>query len=186
MMPTSPAHARAPMLVWDASPLHHAIKAGKIDVLADIARNGGGAPRLNVTTQAVVSELEHYRLPVVDLTWLDVVHVDDLDEIESLVRWMTRVSGSKSNQGEATVLAWAEVHGAIAVLDDADARRIARREGLEVWGSLRVLAESVSSGYVTSYVATTLVDAMIESGARYPAACSRGRFIHWAKDAGLL
>jgi predicted nucleic acid-binding protein len=179
-----PANPFAHALIWDSSPLHHAIKAGKIDVLADIAQHGCGGPRRNVTTQAVISEISAYQLALAGLEWLDIVHVDDLHEIEALVEWMGRVSGSKSNHGEATVLAWAEVHKVTAVVDDGDARRIGRREGLDVWGSLRVIAESVSNGYTTPYVATTLVDAMIDTGMRYP--CSRGEFISWAKHNSLL
>jgi predicted nucleic acid-binding protein len=178
------AKSSAPVLVWDTSPIFHAIKAGKIEVLGDIAQNGQGCARRNVTTQAVISEINSYQLPLADMEWLEVVHVDDLPELEALVAWMSRVSGAKSNHGEATVLAWVEIHGGTAVVDDGDARRIGRREGLDVWGSLRVVAESVSTGCTTPYVAAALVDAMIDSGARYP--CARGQFITWAKQNGLL
>ncbi|MFF1463139.1 hypothetical protein [Streptomyces sp. NPDC058330] len=74
----------------------------------------------------MVSEISHFRLSLAGTEWLEIVHVDDLTEREALVDWMNRVSGAKSNHGEATVLAWAEVHGATAVVDDADARRIGR------------------------------------------------------------
>jgi hypothetical protein len=53
-----------------------------------------------------------------------------------------------------------------------------------VWGSLRVIAAAIGEGHVTEYVSTTLVDALIDSGARYP--CPRGQFIDWAKQNGLL
>lgn len=181
------AHPSVPsgrLLIWDTSPLHHAIKAGKIDVLADIGQNGCGASRRNVTTQAVISELDLYKLPLAGLEWLEVVHVDDLRELQALVEWMRRVSGAKSNEGEATVLAWAQVHNAAAVIDDGDARRIGRAQGLDIRGSLRVIAEAVRSGHTTEYVATTLVDAMMDTGARYP--CSPGQFVIWAKQNGLL
>ncbi|MGK5533714.1 hypothetical protein [Streptomyces sp. URMC 129] len=166
----------APALVWDTS--------GKIDILGDIAGHWGGSSRRNVTTQAVISEISHFRLPLAGAEWLEIVHVDDLPEIEALVDWMGRVSGAKSNHGEATVLAWAQVHGATAVVDDADARRIGRRAGLDVRGSLRIIADAVRDGRTTSYVASTLVDAMIDTGARYP--CLRGQFVTWAKHNGLL
>ncbi|GAA2942891.1 MULTISPECIES: hypothetical protein [Streptomyces] len=172
------------LLVWDTSPLLHAIKAGKIEILGDIARNHQGRTRRNVTTQAVVSEISHFRLPLAGTEWLEIVHVDDLTELEALVDWMNRVSGAKSNHGEATVLAWAEVHGATAVVDDADARRIGRGAGLDVRGSLRIVAESVGEGRTTPYVATGVVDAMIDTGARSP--FPRGQFISWAKENGLL
>lgn len=119
-------------LVWDTSPLHHAIRAEKIDILGDIASSWQGVPRTNITTAAVIDELRHHQLPVAGLDWLEVVHVDGLEELNALVAWMARVSGQKSNQGEATVLAWADVHKAIAVIDDRDARRASRLAGLEV------------------------------------------------------
>ncbi|WP_189323098.1 hypothetical protein [Streptomyces flaveus] len=174
----------ANFLAWDTSPLFHAIKAGKLDVLGDVARTWQGGGRRNVTTQTVVDELSTYGLSLASADWLEIVHVDHLNELAALVKWMDRVSGSKSNEGEATVLAWAEVNGAIAVIDDGDARRIALRHSLPVWGSLRVIATAVSEGHITEYVGNNLVDALINSGARYP--CARGQFISWAKQNGLL
>ncbi|TDU05545.1 putative nucleic acid-binding protein [Streptomyces sp. 846.5] len=179
-----PPATSAPLLIWDTSPLFHAIKAGKIEVLGDIAQNFQGGARRNVTTQAVISEINHFQLPLAGTEWLEIVHVDDLSEIEALVDWMNRVSGAKSNHGEATVLAWAEVHNATAVVDDGDARRIGRKAGLDVRGSLGVIADSVRDGHTTQYVATALVDAMIDTGARYP--CQRGQFTSWAKQNSLL
>lgn len=176
--------AAGQVLVWDTSPLLHAIKAGKTDVLHDFARAGSGGPRRNVTTGTVLHEIRHQSLEAGGLDWLDVVQLDDLDELNRLVVWMERVSGQKSNQGEATVLAWADVHGATAVVDDGDARRIGRRHGLRVCGSLRVIAEAVAEGRATEYVATTFVDALIGTGMRYP--CQPGAFILWAKQNGLL
>jgi predicted nucleic acid-binding protein len=174
----------ADLLAWDTSPLFHAIRAGKLDVLGDTARTWQGGGRRNVTTQTVVDELSTYGLSLANADWLEIVHVDHLNELTALVKWMDQVSGSKSNEGEATVLAWAEVNGAIAVIDDGDARRIARKHSLPVWGSLRVIATAVIDGHTTEYVASNLVDALIDSGARYP--CTRGQFISWAKQNCLL
>ncbi|BBA99662.1 hypothetical protein RVR_6379 [Actinacidiphila reveromycinica] len=173
-----------PVLVWDASPLLHAIKADKTDVLHDFARTWSGGLRHNVTTQTVRHEITRHGLKLDGLDWLDVVHLDDLDELNQLVVWMDRVSGQKSNQGEATVLAWADVHGAVAVIDDGDARRIGRRYGIGVCGSLRIVAEAVGEGRTTEYVATTFVDALIGTGMRYP--CQPGQLIPWAKQNSLI
>ncbi|WP_063727776.1 hypothetical protein [Streptomyces sp. RTd22] len=181
---TGVSDASAELLVWDTSPLHHAIKADKIDILGDIAQNSNGVPRRNITTQAVIEELAHHQLPCTGLSWLEIKHVDGLDELGALVEWMDRVSGQRSNQGEATVLAWAQVHKAVAVIDDGDARRIGRDAGLEIWGSLRVIAESVRDGRTTAYAATAFVDALMATGARYP--CRQGEFVQWAKQVSLL
>ncbi|KAB1144461.1 hypothetical protein F7R91_21845 [Streptomyces luteolifulvus] len=155
-----------------------------MDTLADLAAEYRGLPRRNVTTAAVIEELRHYDLDVSGLGWLEVQHVDGLAELTALVRWMERVSGQKSNHGEATVLAWADVHGAVAVIDDLDARKAARAGGLTVWGVLRVIAEGVRGGRATEYVASGLVDALLASGARYPFA--QGGFLEWARKNGLL
>ncbi|WP_432152004.1 hypothetical protein [Streptomyces sp. bgisy029] len=155
------------LLAWDTSPLFHAIKAGKLDVLGDIAQTWQGVSRRNVTTQTVVDELGTYGLSLASADWLEIVHVDHLNELTALVKWMDLVSGSKSN-----------------VIDDGDARRIARRNSLPVWGSLRVIATAVSEGNATEYVAGSLVDALIDTDARYP--CARGQFVSWAKQNGLL
>lgn len=169
----------AEVLVWDASPLHHAIKAERIDTLSYIA-----ARHTNVTTAAVVQELEHYHLPLAGLDWLRVVHVDGLGELIALVEWMNRVGGSASNQGEATVLAWAQVHGGLSVVDDQDARSAAKSAGAAVCGSLRVIAAAVAGGRITRYEAGRFVDELIDTGARYP--CRRGSFVEWALDNKLI
>lgn len=173
------------ILVWDASPLHHAILAGRMDTLADLAAEWRGSPRRNVTTPVVIDELRRYDLDVSGLGWLEVEHVDGgVAELGVLFRWMDLVSGPRSNHGEATVLAWAELHGAVAVVDDRDARKSARAAGLPVWGVLRVIAEAVRDGRGTEYVATTLVDGLLRSGARYP--FGQGGFVAWARKSRLL
>lgn len=180
------AQSTALTLVWDTSPLHHAIKADRIDVLGDIARGPSDSRWRNVTTGTVIHELRLYGLPTDDLGWLEIVHLDELAELDALMRWMGIVSGQSSNQGEATVLAWADVHRATAVIDDRDARRAARREGQEVWGSLRVIAAAVRDGSIPGHSATSFVDMLVASGCRYPLTCAQGQFIGWAKTNGLL
>jgi predicted nucleic acid-binding protein len=171
-------------LVWDTSPLLHAIKAGVIDRLGELATTWHGVAQRNVTTAAVLSEIAFHGLSTNQLAWLEVVHVDDLAELDALVRWMQLVSGQKSNHGEATVLAWAEIHSATAVIDDTDARRAAQKAGQPVQGSLRVLSDAVQDGEITEYAASALVDALLATGARYP--FGQGGFIAWATAMKLL
>jgi len=171
-------------LVWDTSPLLHAIKADVIDRLGELAATWHGAAQRNVTTAAVISEIAFHGLSTSDLAWLEVVHVDDLAELDALVRWMQLVSGQKSNHGEATVLAWAEVHGATSVIDDSDARGAAQKAGQPVQGSLRVISDAVQDGAISEYAASALVDALLASGARYP--FGQGGFIAWATTMKLL
>ena len=168
-------------LVWDASGLHHAAKADRLDVLGDIAKAHD-----NVTTATVLAELERYGLAegVERSGWLRPVHVDGLDELSALVRWLRLLSAGDHHRGEATVCAWAEVHGAVPIIDDAEARAAAVRGGLEVHGSLWVLAQGVRSGAIAASAADGFADALAREGARFPFA-GRG-FSSWARDRGLL
>jgi predicted nucleic acid-binding protein len=82
------------------------------------------------------------------------------------------------------VLAWAECHGAVAIIDDWDARRVAQTHEQEVHGSLWVVAQAVVQDRWTATSASNFVDLMIGSGARYP--CELAGFEAWARREGLL
>jgi predicted nucleic acid-binding protein len=166
---TSPAQVNR-TLVWDASAIHHPAKTDRLDVIGDICRKWR-----NVTTAAVVEELQLHGLSIDGHDWLEVTHVDGLDEVVALGRWVGIVSAEQHNRGEATVLAWAEIHDAIAIIDDGDASRVAREHGITVHGSLWVLAEAVRHGYLVEAAASGLVDALIHEGARFP--FQPGRFL---------
>lgn len=88
------------VLAWDTSPLHHAIKADKIDLLGDLASGRNGRPRRNVTTATVIQELHHYDLDTSGLDWLEVEHVDDLDTLVVLAEWLRRVSGQRRTRAK--------------------------------------------------------------------------------------
>jgi predicted nucleic acid-binding protein len=170
------------LLVWDASGLHHAAKAERLDVLGDVAKKAYDS----VTTAAVVDELARYGLAqqVEQSGWLRIVHVDGLEELPALVRWVGLLSSGVHHRGEATVCAWAETHCATAVIDDADAKAAAARGGLDVHGTPWVLAGGVRAGALSELAADGLADAFVREGARYPFA-TRG-FSAWARRCGLL
>ncbi|PZF81094.1 hypothetical protein [Jiangella anatolica] len=165
------------ILIWDTSPVLHAGRIDRLDVLGDIASGWQ-----NLTTAAVVEELEAAGVALP--SWLEVVHVDGLAELVALGEWLQRVAAGDRNRGEATVLAWAQVHGALPIIDDKDARAAAQRGGLDAHGLLWVVAEAVRSGRITSVASSGFVDAMLASGARYP--LEPGGFVDWAKANSLL
>lgn len=172
-------------LVWDTSPLWHAAKADRRDVLGDFARGPADSTWFNVTTQTVVAELRRNCLTD-DLSWLRVVNVDELDELMATIQWAERLGADPqgANIGEATVCAWASCHHGTAIIDDRDARAVAERNKVDVHGSLWVIATAVQCGRITSRAATGFVDALIETGARYP--CASGEFERWARLQGIL
>jgi predicted nucleic acid-binding protein len=170
-------------VVWDTACLFYAAKAERLDVLGDCARRGGISPWRNVTTQAVVDELATHGLSIGGVPWLEIVHVDGLDELAALVAWMDRLGSGQHHRGEATVCAWADVHGAVALLDDRDAKRVATRHGLRTHGSLWLLAEAVRTGLTSMSGAANLVDVLLAEGARYP--LEKGEFGSWCRRNGL-
>jgi hypothetical protein len=184
-------------LAWDASCLFYAARADRLDVLADYDAGPRGHEWSNVTTQAVVDELTGHGLAVGALSWLEVVHVDGLGELTSLIAWMERhgagdhqhpghrfASGPGPRSGEGTVCAWADVHGATAVVDDKNARRVAAAYGLTVHGSLWVIARGVAHGRASLASAANFVDLLLAEGARY--GLEKGGFPAWCRHNNLL
>ena len=169
-------------VIWDASPLVHAHKVDRLDVLGDLARGSAENPWRNFTTAAVVEELAGHNGACPD--WLQTVHVDGIAELSSLALWLDRVATSTHSKGEATVLAWADCHKAIAIVDDADARRVAQSYGLEVHGLLWAVAAAINCGRWTAAGSSAFVDQLLASGARYP--FESGGFEAWASKQGLL
>ena len=171
------------VLVWDSSALHHFAKTDRVDVLAQLAR-----PFHNVSTRVVMSELQDYGLAatVLDPGWLEVVPLDGLHELRAFVEWSQRFGlNSAQDAGEATVLAWAQVHRAVAMVDDGDARRSGQGAGLTVHGTLWLLAQAVRSGVETPSSVAGLLRVLQGSGARYPAEAVLD-FSQWALRQGLL
>jgi predicted nucleic acid-binding protein len=170
--------------VWDTSPLLHAARADRVDVLGDYARGPADSPWRNVTTATVVSELEHNGISTAP-PWLEIVHVDELDELLATVTWTSRMGTQRGrNLGEATVCGWAEVHGAVAIIDDSDARAVAAAHDLPVHGSLWVVAWAVRENGASANSADAFVAELVGTGARYPR-MPQG-FTAWAKQVGLL
>lgn len=173
------------LLVWDASALHHAARADRLDVLHDLAFGEPQRPWRHVTTAAVLDELSSHGFNSTAFNWLQTVHVDGIDELHCLVTWMQRVGATdRLHRGEATVFAWADRHCAVVVIDDQSARRVAQQHGLEVHGSLWVMAKGVEHGRATVESASSLADTLLKHGARYP--FEVGGFRHWAVAQGLL
>ncbi len=169
-------------LVWDASALHHFARAERVDVLAHLAE-----PYRNVTTRVVMRELANYDLDGAVLApgWLSVVPLDDLPELTAYVDWASRLAVRGSHDaGEATVLAWAEVHGAVALLDDHHARQQARRTGIHVHGTLWLVAQAVARGSESDASVAGLLRTVSDAGARYPSQAVSD-FGEWRRSVGL-
>lgn len=143
-----------------------------------------------VTTRAVVEEIKNgvAAYPdlqdVLDLAWLSVVSADSLDELRLFAKYAARLGSGIHDVGEASVLAWAEAHGAIAFTDDEAAVQAGRDEGVEVRRTLGVVARGIKLGVFSDVDADRLIDELLRAGGRFP--FGAGEFVQWARENGLV
>lgn len=173
--------------VFDAGPLSHFARAGRLDRLRLIC----GEARLTVT-EAVLDELTngaatHPSLQdVIEAEWLEHVRVDGLAELAVFAEY-ARVLGSSllGDVGEAATLAWAETHDGVAIVDDQAARNVARQRQVTVHGSLWLVTRGMNEGHLRDVEATQLVGMLLDANARFPFT-SAAEFIPWARAESLI
>jgi predicted nucleic acid-binding protein len=168
--------------IWDASALHHAAAADRLDVLLDIAKGIPGAPTLCLTTTLVEEELTPSGLWVRCAPHLQVVDLTTFQELQALTRWLAIVSNGPRSRGEATVFAWAETNGGVVIIDD-NARRVAQRYGLNAHGTLWILIQAIRANTLAPATADAFVQALRSTGARFPA-FPAGGIDAWAREMG--
>lgn len=143
-----------------------------------------------VTTRAVIDEIRNgvgafpELQDVIALPWLCVEPVDGLQELGMFAKYAQRLGSGVHDIGEASVLAWAEAHGAIAFTDDEAAVQAGRDRGVEVRRTLALVARSIKHGVLSDTEADRLVDDLLRAGARFP--FGTGEFIGWARGNGLV
>lgn len=139
-----------------------------------------------VTTKAVRAELRHgaNEHPVlheaIELEWLATVPCDDLEELYLFGQYLNRLGNPRRNAGEASVLAWAECHGAAAYLDDQVACNIGRSRGVRVRRTLQLIISGFKRGLFTEERAQALITSLADTDARFPQA-ARNDLFDWAR-----
>jgi predicted nucleic acid-binding protein len=123
---------------------------------------------------------------ILDADWLQRRTLTSTAELQWYQSFGQRLIGRNGrNRGETSVLAWAMANGdAEAVLDDAEARKLAREFGVPHRGTLRFIVDAVRDGHLGRQLASDLADEYLMSGARLP--FRPGEFIMWAEREGLL
>jgi predicted nucleic acid-binding protein len=172
-------------IAFDCTPLSHFARARRLLELEAIT-----AGHRRVTTEAVRGELENAlaTFPEVDtvlrLSWLEVVSTGTLQELRVFAEYARRLGAGPRNVGEASVLAWAEVNGAIAIVDERAATNQGRERRVEVHGSLWLICRGYRTGQLDRPAAEALVDALRDTQVWFP--CSGVTFFDWARREGLL
>ncbi|HEX7303323.1 hypothetical protein [Lentzea sp.] len=172
-------------LVLDTMCLTHFALIERLDVLGDLLSS-----RDCWTTVIVKDEIsrgaENYPLlrNALDLPWL---HVEALDEIHSILlfrKWSRAIGTSDRDHGEASVFAASELLDGVALTDDSKATKVARAHGLEVHGTIWLLAQSCRDGKLTETGAGNIIDMLRGSDMRLP--CTGPGFPAYARKHGLL
>jgi predicted nucleic acid-binding protein len=173
-------------LVFDNTPLSHFARAGRLDILEKLV-----SPYRCLTPAEVTSEIHdgiavHPSLAkVLSAQWLEVVELRQVDEVVAFARYKAELGGGPArNNGEAAVLGWTAVHGGVAIIDERAGARIAQRDGIEVHGTLWLLANGVRADYLARSDAERIIDELAETDMALPV--DGPGFFAWAYDEGLL
>ncbi|GGT37129.1 hypothetical protein ACFFV7_28020 [Nonomuraea spiralis] len=172
-----------PVLVFDAMCLNHFARAERLDVLRDLLA-GTVCLTTHVVREEIRAGVEAYPLlhAVLDADWLGLARLDSLDEIRCFAKWAQRIGSSGRNLGEASVFSAAELSRGIAVTDDREAVAVGRAHGLEVHGTVWLLARASQDGKLNEVAAGNIVDALIATGMRLP--CSGSTFGPYVRRHG--
>ena len=107
--------------------------------------------------------------------WLKQVELQELPELAAFARYKGELGGGpERNNGEAAVLAWVNVNGGIAIIDEVAARAIGKRERLQVHGSLWLLIRGFRARLLDRATVEAVVDDLIGTGMRLPVSYRRG------------
>ena len=173
--------------VFDAGPLSYFARAGRLETLRAICDDSRC-----VATDAVLEELRRGSdaypslLDVLDAAWLEHVGIEGLHELAVFAEYAQVLGSSREGDvGEAATLAWAEMYGAIAIVDDQAAANAGRGRKVETHGTLWLVIRGLRSGDLSEPDAVQLVGALLDAGAWFPLGGAE-EFIPWARGEGLL
>ena len=130
------------MIVADTSPLNYLILIGEIDLLPRLYQ-------LVAIPQAVMNELRHPLAPAAVAsfaenppTWLETVKIEPVE---------ASLSGTMAHldMGEIAAISLAAAHpGALLLMDETAGRAEAARRGIRSTGTLGILRDAATSGFV--------------------------------------
>lgn len=185
MISDTPGQRPVRTFVFDASVLSPFARSDRLDVLGSVLAGRVRCVTTRAVRQEILAKSDEFPLlaSITTATWLSEVAVDGLDELGALVWWIRKLGATQRDRGEATIFAYAQTYGATAIIDDGKARRLGRKNGVDVHGTLWLLADACHAGSLSAVSACTLVDVLASAGARLP--CTGASFRDWAAGNGL-
>lgn len=178
-------HEACKPLVLDTMCLSHFALIERLDVLGELLNSGECWTTVIVKDELGRGVDEHPVLRnALDLPWLRVAALTELHEIQLFVKWSRLIGTSERDHGEASVFAACELLDGIAITDDRRAIEVARANGLEVHGTIWLLAQMCRDGKIAEAGVCNLIDMLRDSGMRLPGPGSQ--FGSFARKHGLL
>ncbi len=149
------------MIVSDASPLINLAKTGKLYLMRELFEKVLIEEEVKQETidrgkeegaaDALIIE------DAVDEGWIEVMKINEEKSFTGI------------HKGEGNSILLAEEHRCLVIIDEEDAREVARSMGLKVRGSLYIIKNAVEKGLISEEEAIRTLDEMIEGGFRISA-----------------
>lgn len=172
--------------VFDTGPLSHFARGGWLGALKFLTE---GKPAW--VPEAVVRELadgqhqyQHLGL-VLAADWLGRDRSDDLALLVRTAQYEARLAAGGRNRGECAVLALAGVRGWTAVIDDSEARKIARADAISYTTTIQLLCQAIKSKQMTASSCAAIADDLVRTAYRLPFGSGQ-EFLDWAVREGVL
>ncbi len=173
-------------LVFDNTPLSHFARAGALPVLESISAGFRCVSPAEVAKE-IIRGTEKYPAiaAAVSLPWIDIVELTDIDEVVAFARYKAELGGGlERNNGEAAALAWANVHGGTVIMDERAGTRAARRDNIEVHGTLWLITNAIRDSKLRETDAIKMIDQLAATDMTLPT--DGAGFLAWAHEQGLL
>lgn len=174
------------VLVFDNTPLSHFARAGVLPVLRDLTQRFRCVVPSAVLAELLNGAALHPSLTnAVALPWLATVELLEITEVVAFARYKAELGGGvERNNGEAAVLAWTSVHGGTALIDERAATRIARRDDIDVHGTIWLIVNGIRDGRMDRAAAARMVDQLLATDMALPT--DGAGVLAWAEEQGLL
>lgn len=173
-------------LVFDNTPLSHFARAGRLAVLEALTAAYRCVTPAEVSREIVAGIPDHPALSkAANLDWMEIIELEETREIVAFARYKAEFGGGADrNNGEAAVLAWASVHGGVALVDERAATRAAQRDNIEVHGTLWLVTNGLRDGKLDRPDAEHIIDELAATEMALPV--DGAGFMAWAYTNGLL
>lgn len=173
-------------LVFDNTPLSHFARAGALPVLESITAGLRRIAPAEVIRELIRGTSQHPALAAaISLPWIEVVELTEIEEVVAFAHYKAELGGgTERNNGEAAALAWTGVHGGIAIIDERAGTRAARRDNIEVHGTLWLITNAIRSGKLPEDQAVNMIDRLAATEMALPT--DGAGFLAWAYEEGLL